>query len=287
MKGLLSLKPIQKFIKGAGEDIRKYFSKEKGCIICLGDDGIFYGEGLYEWLKKQEMDVKIAFMEINGEGLEDGKVKGRKVLVVDNDIISGRSYKKVTEYLRERKEELKIKDIKFAALCDRTGLADFVVEGYLDFVPFSLKELDGRTLKMMELLEKNGRESFVDIAKEIGLTAVGVKKRVKKLIKDNIIRIQSSLVLEKFYSVSCQISINSDEKTISYLIGKFEKHPMVYHIVRLVGNYNLMISVSAPNIESIENFIREEIKREKDVKELEVSIGDMPIIPKTFNPQIF
>mgnify|MGYP001585887919 CR=1 FL=1 len=38
---LLGLKPIQKLIEGIGRDIKKYFGKDKGCIVGLEDDGIF------------------------------------------------------------------------------------------------------------------------------------------------------------------------------------------------------------------------------------------------------
>ena len=49
----LELKPIQKFVTGLGQDIKKYIGKDKACIIGLGDDGVFYGKGLYQWLLKE------------------------------------------------------------------------------------------------------------------------------------------------------------------------------------------------------------------------------------------
>ena len=100
---LLSLKPVQKFIKGIGEDVRKYFGKDKGCLICLGDDGVFYGKGLYEWLGKRGAKLNLAFMEDDGEGLEEKIVQGRKVLIVDNDIVTGKSYKRAMEAIRVKR----------------------------------------------------------------------------------------------------------------------------------------------------------------------------------------
>lgn len=280
-------KPIKKFIKGVGKKVKKYFGKDKGCVICLGDDGIFYGEGIYKWLKKEGVDLNIAFMEVNGEGLKEEKIKERKVLVVDNDIISGESCKKVKEFLREKKEKLKIKDIKFAVLCDRTGLADFSVEGYSAFALFNLKEIDGLDFKIIKSLKEDGRKSFVEVAKETGLTSAGIKKRVEKLIKEGVFGIRSVLSLEKFYNASCQIQINSDEKTISQLIEKFENHPFVYHIVRTVGKYNLLVSIATPNFKNIETFIEKEIRDVSDVKGIEISMGELPVIPKTFYPPNF
>ena len=47
---LLKFKPIQKLVNGVGQDVKKFFGKDKGCIVGLGDDGVFYGLGLYQWI---------------------------------------------------------------------------------------------------------------------------------------------------------------------------------------------------------------------------------------------
>jgi len=283
---LLKFKPIQKLIKGVGKEIKTYLGKEKGCVIGLGDDGIFYGLGLYQWLLKSNKKLTFTTMESTGEGLEEEKVKGRKVLIVDNDIITGKSYKRAMETMRAKKEKLKIKNIKFAVLCDRTGLADFAVEGYSAFAPWSLNVVDGLDLKIIQALFEDGRKSFVEIAKETGLSPVGIKNRVEKLIKQDVLKIRGELNIEKFYSVSAYIGIEADRKTVSKLIEKFEKSPLVYHLVKTSGRYNLIVNIITPNLISLENFIAKEIRSEPGVKHIEVNTGDIPIIPKTWIPPI-
>ena len=283
---LLDFKPIKKLVEGIGRDVKKYLGRDKACIIGLGDDGVFYGLGLYQWLTKQKKGITFTTMEDNGKGLEEEKVKGRNVLIVDNDIISGKSYKRAMEAMKAKKERLKIKDIKFAVLCDRTGLADFSVEGYSAYAPWSLEKLDGTDLKIIQALAEDGRKSFVEIAKETRLSPVGVKNRVERLINEGVLKIQGSLNIGKCYSVSANIEIEADQKTISQLIEKFEKSPLVYHLVKTSGRYNLLISVIAPNIESIENFIAKEIRSVLGVKHIDVNVGELPIIPKAWNPPI-
>ena len=283
---LLGFKPIQKFIKGVGQDIKKYFGKDQACVVGLGDDGVFYGLGLYQWLKQKQKKITFITMDDNGKGLEEEKVKGRKVLIVDNDIISGKSYKRAMEIMKAKKEKLKIKAIKFAVLCDRTGLADFSVEGYSAYAPWSLEKLDGTDLKIIQALSENGRESFVEIAKKTGLSPVGVKNRVERLIDEGVFKIQGLLSIGKCYSVSANVEIEADQKTISKLIEKFEKSPIVYHLVKTSGRYNLLISIIVPNLVSIENFIAKEIRGESGVRHIDVNVGELPIIPKAWNPPI-
>jgi len=282
----LKFRPIQKFINGVGKNVKQYFEKDKGCVIGLGDDGVFYGIGLYQWLSKKNKKITFTNMEDTGKGLEEEKVKGRKVLIVDNDIISGKSYKRAMETLRAKRERLKIKGIKFAVLCDRTGLADFSVEGYSAYAPWSLEKLDATDLKILQVLSQDGRKSFVEIAKESHLSPVAVKNRVERLISEGVLKIQGLLNIGKCYSVSANIEVEADQKTISKMIEKFEKSPLVYHLVKTSGSYNLVISIIAPNLESIENLIAKEIRREPGVRHIEVNVGELPIIPKTWNPPI-
>lgn len=283
---LLKFKPIQKLIEGVGRNVKKYFGQDKSCIIGLGDDGVFYGLGLYQWLSQQKKDMTFTTMDDNGKGLEEEQVKGRKVLIVDNDIISGKSYKRAMETMRAKKEKLKIKEIKFAVLCDRTGLADFSVEGYSAYAPWSLERVDGIDLKIIQELSEDGRKSFVEIAKKIGLSQVAVKYRVEKLIESGFLKIQGLLNIEKCYNVSATIEIEADQKTVSNLIEKFERSPLIYHLVRISGRYNLMLSIVTPNLESIENFIAKEIRSDPGVKHIEVNVGELPIIPRVWNPPI-
>jgi len=283
---LLKFKPIQKLIEGVGRNVKKYFGQDKSCIIGLGDDGVFYGLGLYQWLSQQKKDMTFTTMDDNGKGLEEEQVKGRKVLIVDNDIISGKSYKRAMETMRAKKEKLKIKEIKFAVLCDRTGLADFSVEGYSAYAPWSLERVDGIDLKIIQELSEDGRKSFVEIAKKTGLSQVAVKNRVERLIESGFLKIQGLLNIEKCYNVSATIEIEADQKTVSNLIEKFERSPLIYHLVRISGRYNLMLSIVIPNLESIENFIAKEIRSDPGVKHIEVNVGELPIIPRVWNPPI-
>ncbi len=283
---LLNIKPIQKFINGVGKDVKRFFGKEKGCIVGLGDDGYFYGLGLYQWISQKNKKITFVTMDDQGKGLDEEKLKERKILLVDNDIITGKSYKRTMETMRAKKERLKLKDVKFAVLCDRTGLADFYVEGYSAYAPWSLERLDGLDLKIIQAFSKDGRKSFVEIAKETKLSPVAVKNRVERLIDDGVLKILGLLNMEKVYSVSAHIEIEADSKTINRLISKFEKSPLVYHLVKTSGRYNLMISIATPNLENIENFIAKEIRSEPAIKHIEVQVGELPIIPKAWNPPI-
>lgn len=47
LPNILKYQSIQKFIRGIREEVLKYINKDKICIIGLGENGVFYGEGMY------------------------------------------------------------------------------------------------------------------------------------------------------------------------------------------------------------------------------------------------
>jgi len=284
MKNLLDLEPIQKFIASVGKDVEKFFGKDDGCIIYLRPDGAFYGIGLYEWLSRKKKNLTLATMEDDGQGLEEQKVKGRKVLLVDNDIITGKGYKRSTEAIRIRKDRLRIQEVKFAVFSDRMGLANFSVAEYSSTPVWGFRGMDALDLKIIKYLSQDGRASFADIGKNIKLSSVAVKNRVDKLMRGSILSVNGELNINRFYVISAGVQVEAAPKTVQALIEKFQKKPEVYHIAKRSGGYNLTLGILAQDIEGIEDLVDKEIRMLQGVKQVEVVVGELPIIPKTFIP---
>ena len=281
----MEFEPVKQFIEVVGKDVGKYFGKDDACIIYLRPDGVFYGQGLYQWLSEEKKNLLITSMADDGSDLDESKVKGRKVLVVDNDVVTGKGYKRAMDALRIRRKEIGIKDIKFATFSDRVGLADFFVGKYSPEAIWHLEELDAVDLKIIQYLSQNGREPFAKIAQKLRLSSVAVKNRVDKLLEEKIIRIQAGLQIDQFYTMAAQINVEADVKTIEQLIEKLEKYPEVYQLAKVAGHYNLCIGVLAHNLENIEAFVDDEIRMIPGVKQIIISTGGIPTLPKTILPQ--
>jgi ATP phosphoribosyltransferase len=248
-----------------------------------------------EYFKKHKVNVKIEFTNVPAEpkcpSLVDGIIEFvntgsnlRKYHLKVLDVIMETSPWLITNK-KALKNKLKRKKIK--NLAKALAKARKIIEEELKFcTPLENSKIDEIDLKILKILCREGRKSFVDIAKEIGLSPVGVKKRVEKLLKQKFLKIQGLLNIEKFYSVSAHINIEADKKTILNLIEKLEKSPLVYHLVKTSGRYNLLVDLLAPNLESIASFVDKEIRREPGVKYIDINIGELPVIPKAWNPPI-
>lgn len=282
MKNLLELEPIQKFLKTVGPAIAKYVGAGPAALVYLKPNGAFYAHALYEWLLKEKKvkNITISGMEDDGAGMEEGKIRGRKVLLVDGEIVTGTAYKRSMDALKTQKVRLNIKDIKFAAYIDRANLADFSAQRYMPNAIWGLKNLDAKDLKMILLLGENGRTSFASLATAVGLSQVAVKTRLANLLQNKIVSVRGLLNAERFYALSVGIQIAADSKAIEKLVESFERKQEVYHMRKMSGRYNLVVGILARTVEDVEEFVEKEVRSMPGVKELDVSIGELPLVPK-------
>ena len=285
MNDILQYEPIQRFLKGVGEDVKKYFGKDPACIIYLQPHGLWYALALHKWLLKKRKNITLFVMEDDAIDLEEKKVRDRKVLVVDGDIVTGKAYKRSMEGLRQRKEKLKIKDIKFATYIDRQDLADFSIWKYTPEAIWHLDNFDAKDLQIISFLAVDGRTSFVEIGKKVHLSAVSVKNRVD-LLKERVLRVRAALNIDHLYTIAAHLQIEADEKATPRLIVRLEGLQEVYHIAKITGRYNLLVSVLGRNLADIERFVVEEVRRVPGINRFEVYIGEIPSLPKTVRPKL-
>ena len=277
----MRFEPIKKFIDTTGEGIKAYFGKDDAAIVALRPDGLFYGEALCDWLKEnKKQNVTFSGMDDDAADLAEDVVRGRKVLIVNNDIITGKSYKRSTEALRFKKKEWGIKDIKFAAYYDRIGFADFSVARYSAEAIWRFDYLDAVDIKIIQNLAENGRESLAEIGKKINLSSVTIKNRLDRLLQEKVIKIEAGLHIDQFYTMSANIYIEANEQTIEKLVEKFKDKQEIFLLVRVTGTYNLFIGVLGYAWKNIEEFVEHDIRSESGVKRIFLTAGETPIVPK-------
>lgn len=283
MREFLQLESIQRFVKGVGGAALEYFGKDPAAIIYLRPDGTFYGFGLYHFLKTKLKNITLSTMEDDGAKLEESKVRGRKVLIVDNDIVTGQAFKKSMEALRLKRESLALQDIKYAVFLDRMGLADFKVMGeYAPNAIWKVEQLDGVDHKIISFLALNGRESFVKIAKKLKMSSVAVQKRVSRLMLNRILEIRGALRIDSFYTLSASVLIDANQKAVKVLLEKTKEAQEVYHLAKRSGNYNIEVGILGRSLEEIDAFVEKEIRPVEGIRSLDISIGELPMLPRTF-----
>lgn len=164
---------------------------------------------------------------------------------------------------------------------DKMSLADFSVEERSSVHGDKMVRMDATDFKIIQLMTKNGRITFAEIGKEVGLTVSGAKKRADRLIKKEVVEVKARTNIGRFYSMSAIIRVEVTSEKLLDFIGKIKKSPLVFMAVRLFDYYNVIIGIVASRSIHIDEFIRKYISDESGIGKFTVQIGDVPIMPNS------
>lgn len=109
--------------------------------------------------------------------------------------------------------------------------------------------------KIIEYLQHDSRESFVDIGKKLKLSESAIRRRVKNLVENGTIKKFTIEVGDtKSTSAIVLVSVEStiDTSKVSNKLTKLEGVKTVYEIT---GQYDITVIIRAPNITEINTCI--------------------------------
>ena len=125
-------------------------------------------------------------------------------------------------------------------------------------------------LKILEELKNNSRISFNDISKTIDKTEATVRRRVKKLIDEGIIkRFTIEYSVDTKPKVSATVKIIPDFKDIKRILKDLSDIEEVSNIWRLSGDCGLLVKVDIPSIEDFNPLIEEKISSIQGIRIIE------------------
>ncbi len=125
-------------------------------------------------------------------------------------------------------------------------------------------------LKILELLKENSRMSFNDISQNVKKTEATVRRRVKKLVDEGIIkkftiRYQTN-AKQKIYAT---IKIEPDFKDIKRILKELSKVDEISNIWRLSGDCGLLLKVDIDSIDKFNPLLEDKISQITGVRIIE------------------
>ena len=142
--------------------------------------------------------------------------------------------------------------------------------------------MDKTDKAIISYLQENGRISLSKLGRLLGMSHVGIRKRLKKLIENEMIHIDAELNVEKlnlnFALIFVEIS-RSDH--IEKYFKKFINCPRIVFMAPVTGEYNLMVLMVAENLDTIQSIAGAcSIRIEEEVRKSQVIVGTSPIYPR-------
>ena len=118
-----------------------------------------------------------------------------------------------------------------------------------------LNNIDSFDEKIIKILQNDARKPFVDIAHTIGLSESAVRRRIKNLIDNDIIK-KFTIEINNRGKTSAitliSVASSSDTSTVTSKLLNLEGVDVVYEIT---GQYDISSIISAPEISEINSYI--------------------------------
>ena len=117
--------------------------------------------------------------------------------------------------------------------------------------------MDDLDRKIIELLQINGRASNARIARDVGVSEGTVRRRLRRLVQEEIIRVVAVPDPEKMgLSTVALIGIQADPDKLDDVAARLADLPETQYVSLTTGSFDLFIWVALLSSEELGNFLR-------------------------------
>lgn len=134
-------------------------------------------------------------------------------------------------------------------------------------------KLDKTERKIMKLLQKDGRKSFVDMAEEVGVTEGTIRRKFYRLVREGIISIAgvSDPFKIGFHSPAI-ITLNVEPGRVKQVAEEISDLDPVHYVALTTGIFDIIVQGLFPSNEALARFILEDLSAIEGVREINTSL---------------
>lgn len=132
--------------------------------------------------------------------------------------------------------------------------------------------MDETDKKILEVLQKNSRTPYRDIARHARISDVAVHKRIKKLSR--VIKAFTVLVDQREYgkAVTAVIAITCEVGRAPEIARKLSELEDVTEVYTTLGEHDIIAKIRTRDLESLKNIVEKELIRIRGINEIRTSI---------------
>ncbi len=120
--------------------------------------------------------------------------------------------------------------------------------------------LDAIDLKIIAILQQDGRTSNVDIARRVDISEATVRKRLERLLSDGVIRITAVPNAAKIgFSTITFLALSIDLSKVDQIAAQLERVPEVRAIHYTTGESDLVVEAWFPSNDALLHFLTHQI----------------------------
>ena len=135
------------------------------------------------------------------------------------------------------------------------------------------KPIDAVDSNMINLLQKDGRLSNIEMAKQLGISEATVRARLKRLMDEGFIQIVAvSNPFKLGFEITGDIYIHVDMKKVQKIIKELKKIKALWYIVMTTGSSNINAEFVVRTLEDLNDLVYSQISNIDGVRRVEISV---------------
>ncbi|MBN1192063.1 MAG: Lrp/AsnC family transcriptional regulator [Dehalococcoidales bacterium] len=120
--------------------------------------------------------------------------------------------------------------------------------------------IDEINRKLMIALSKDGRYSYARLARELGIKATTVAKRVDSMMQDDVFTINAiPNPINMGYRVMSVIGLDVELPSVEDVCEKLAEYPNVSYIATTFGRFDILLNAEFRDLESLNKLVKEDI----------------------------
>lgn len=134
-------------------------------------------------------------------------------------------------------------------------------------------ELDKTDLEIIEHLREDGRMSYTQIARELGITEGTVRNRVSRLKDENVIQIIGMVDPHRMgYEAPATIGVIIQPPFLEEAAKIIASMPEVSYLILVSGEYDLLVEVMCRDREHLATFLRDKLQKVVGIQRTQTSM---------------
>ena len=114
--------------------------------------------------------------------------------------------------------------------------------------------------KIIALLQMDGRASNAKIAREVGVSEGTVRRRLRRLTKDDVVHIVAVPNLEKLgYATTALVGLQTGPGMSDTVADSLASLPESHYVAVTTGSYDVFVWAGLESAESLGNFLRTKV----------------------------
>lgn len=134
-------------------------------------------------------------------------------------------------------------------------------------------DLDRTEKEIILLLQRDGRMSFVDMAKEIGVTEGTIRRKFNRLVGEGIISIAA--VADPFkvgFETPAFIGLKVDAARLEEVVERVAALPQIRYVTICTGEHDVMAEGYFASNQELSRFIIEELGKIEGIRDITTSL---------------